>query len=188
MKNSVKSLNEKGIMDILKKIKMSEFKEFCNKYITDDLQLDEKYNFNGRNNIHSIITKNIAKGIKELWQKYNIDYAMMTELFHIGVWRSQIMVDYETIYAWEDFGAYSFGSKIRKNASIGNSSFRLTKLPTFVFYDEKIENLSIYDFIVMILNNKRNAMVEQYKKEIEEYTRNIEDNKKKIIELNNILL
>lgn len=188
MKNSVKFLNEKGIMDILKKIKMSEFKEFCNKYITDDLQLDEKYNFNGRNNIHSIITENIAKGIKELWQKYNIDYAMMTELFHIGVWRSQIMVDYETIYAWEDFGAYSFGSKIRKNASIGNSSFRLTKLPNFGFYNEEIEDLSIYDFIVMILNNKRNAMVEQYKKEIEEYTRNIEDNKKKIIELNNILL
>lgn len=188
MKNSVKFLNEKGIMDILKKIKMSEFKEFCNKYITDDLQLDEKYNFNGRNNIHSIITENIAKGTKELWQKYNIDYAMMTELFHIGVWRSQIMVDYETIYAWEDFGVYRFGSKIRKNASISNSSFRLTKLPTFVFYDEKIENLSIYDFIVMILNNKRNAMVEQYKKEIEEYTKNIEDNKKKINELNNILL
>ena len=188
MKNSVKFLNEKGIMDILKKIKMSEFKEFCNKYITDDLQLDEKYNFNGRNNIHSIITENIAKGTKELWQKYNIDYAMMTELFHIGVWRSQIMVDYETIYAWEDFGAYSFGSKIRKNASIGNSSFRLTKLPNFGFYNEEIEDLSIYDFIIMILNNKRNSMVEQYKKEIEEYTRNIEDNKKKINELNNILL
>ena len=188
MKNSVKFLNEKGIMDILKKIKMSEFKEFCNKYITDDLQLDEKYNFNERNNIHSIITENIAKGTKELWQKYNIDYAMMTELFHIGVWRSQIMVDYETIYAWEDFGVYRFGSKIRKNASISNSSFRLTKLPTFVFYDEKIENLSIYDFIVMILNNKRNVMIEQYKKEIEEYTKNIEDNKKKINELNNILL
>lgn len=188
MKNSVKFLNEKGIMDILKKIKMSEFKEFCNKYITDNLQLDEKYSFNGRNNIHSIITENIAKGTKELWQKYNIDYAMMTELFHIGVWRSQIMVDYETIYAWEDFGVYRFGSKIRKNASISNSSFRLTKLPTFVFYDEKIENLSIYDFIVMILNNKRNVMIEQYKKEIEEYTKNIEDNKKKINELNNILL
>lgn len=188
MKNSVKFLNEKGIMDILKKIKMSEFKEFCNKYITDDLQLDEKYNFNGRNNIHSIITENIAKGIKELWQKYNIDYAMMTELFHIGVWRSQIMVDYETIYAWEDFGAYSFGSKIRKNASIGNSSFRLIKLPNFGFYNEEIEDLSIYDFIIMILNNKRNSMVEQYKKEIEEYTRNIEDNKKKINELNNVLL
>ena len=188
MKNSVKFLNEKGIMDILKKIKMSEFKEFYNKNITDDLQIDEKYNFNGRNNIHSIITENIAKGTKELWQKYNIDYAMMTELFHIGVWRSQIMVDYETIYAWEDFGVYRFGSKIRKNASISNSSFRLTKLPTFVFYDEKIENLSIYDFIVMILNNKRNVMIEQYKKEIEEYTKNIEDNKKKINELNNILL
>lgn len=188
MKNSVKFLNEKGIMDILKKIKMSEFKEFCNKYITDDLQLDEKYNFNGRNNIHSIITENIAKGIKELWQKYNIDYAMMTELFHIGVWRSQIMIDYETIYAWEDFGAYSFGSKIRKNASVSNSSFRLTKLPTFAFYDEEIEDLSIYDFIVRVLNNKRNVMIEQYKKEIEEYTKNIEDNKKKINELNNILL
>ena len=78
MKNSVKFLNEKGIMDILKKIKMSEFKEFCNKHIADNLIIDEKYNFNGRNNIHSIITENIAKGIKELWQKYNIDYAMMT--------------------------------------------------------------------------------------------------------------
>lgn len=187
MKNSVKFLNEKGIMNVLKKIKMSEFKEFCNKHIADNLIIDEKYNFNGRNNIHSIITENIAKGIKELWQKYNIDYAMMTELFHIGVWRSQIMVEYETIYAWEDFGAYSFGSKIRKNASIGNSSFRLTKLPNFGFY-ENIDDLSIYDFMIKVLDEKRNNMIKKYQEEIERYTKNIEDNKKMISDLNNILL
>lgn len=188
MNNIVKFLNEKGIMNVLKNIKMKEFKEFCNKHITDNLVIDEKYAFSGRNNIHSIITENIAKGVKELWQKYNIDYAVMSDLFHIGIWRTQILVDYDNICAWEDFGKYTFGNKIRKNASISNFSFKLTKLPTFVFYDEEIENLSIYDFIVMILNNKRNVMIEQYKKEIEEYTKNIEDNKKKINELNNILL
>ena len=38
-------------------------------------------------------------------------------------------------------------------------------MPTFAFYDEEIEDLSICDFIVRVLNNKRNSMIEQYKKE-----------------------
>lgn len=137
MNNIVKFLNEKGIMNVLKNIKMKEFKEFCNKHITDDLKINEKYVFSGGNDIHSIITENIARGIKELWQKYNIDYAVMTELFHVGIWRSQIIVDYESICAWEDFGVYNFGNKIRKNASVSNSSFKLTELPTFDFMMRK---------------------------------------------------
>ena len=59
-------------LEVFKKISLKEFKNYVNKYISEDLEVGNRYDYGGRNSIHYTIMKNIKKGITELYNKYGV--------------------------------------------------------------------------------------------------------------------
>lgn len=194
-------LKEKNINEVLKKIKVKELVEYANKYIGEGLEVGNKYeysNYKG-NDIHNIITENIKKGLHELWQKYNIDYADMFDFIMISTWNIRVNISYENVGVWEDIGSYKFDTKRRKNASFDNKEFTLEGIPKFELYDKlhnevivnycsfDIESLTIYEFYIGLLEKARLNAITNLEKDIVEYKRKIAENKLKIEEIENMI-
>lgn len=191
--NEVKFENKDELMNLFKEnITMKELKDYCNKYIAEGLQVGKKYVFYGIDekykDIHSIITCNIQKGIKELWEKYNIDNKTVNSIFKMAIWELGLFFNYGCISIWDNIGGYRFEKKTRKNASVNNASFVLEKLPYFVFYEKDIDDLTIRDYLIKKLKEKREKMIENYKDEILSWEKSIKDNENMIDNLNKINL
>lgn len=172
-------------------LKMKEIKEYCNKYISEGLEVGKKYSFLGIDkdyqDIHYIITSNIKKGLFELWNKYNFDIEEINKLFPMSTWNLRLIVNYELISVWEDIGRYDFKRKIRKNASISNSTFILEEIPHFDFIEENIEELTIKEYIVGKLEEKKEEIIKRLNNEIvdlKQSIRNCEDDIKKYQAIN----
>lgn len=193
-------LKDKNIVKVLKKIKVVELEEYANKYISEGLEVGNKYEYNGRNSIHYIIIENIKKGLHELYSKYGIDYAEMFNVLQVNTWNLHFSMDCKTISIWENIGRYDFEVRRRKNASYSNSAFILVDIPQFeiikelkndlMIYDYvnyEIKDLSIYELFIGLLEGKRKKIIGNLESEILGWKRNIADNKKMIRNLENIL-
>ena len=160
-------------------LKMKEIKEYCNKYISEGLEVGKKYSFLGIDknyqDIHYIIVNNIKKGLFELWNKYNFDIEEINEIFVQSTWNMNFFADYELISVWETIGRYDFKRKVRKNASISNSTFILEKLPYFDFIEENIEELTIKEYIIKKLKEKKEKKIERFNNEIIDLKQSIKD-------------
>lgn len=198
MNNIKEFFIEKNIDEVLKKIKVSEFIDYVNKYIGENLVVGNKYNFNGVDNIHYIIKENIEKGLHELYNKYGIDYAIMFDFLKISTWQINLCVDYKEVSVWEFIGRYNFEHKQRKNASSVNSEFTLQSVPKFEIYDlhKKIindyvmydmESLNLYELYIGLLEGQRASVIANYQAEILSCKRKIADNKKMIESLEDIV-
>lgn len=194
-------LKEKNINEVLKKIKVKELVEYANKYIGEGLEVGNKYEYSSYrgNDIHNIITENIKKGLHELWQKYNIDYADMFDFIMISTWNIRVNISYENVGVWEDIGSYKFDTKRRKNASFDNKEFTLESIPKFELYDKlhnevivnycsfDIENLTIYEFYIGLLEKARLNAITNLEKDIVEYKRKIAESKLQIEKIEDMI-
>ena len=183
--------NKEDIIKLLNKdITMGELKEYCNKYISEGLEIGKKYSFIGIDkkyqDIHYIIVNNIKRGLLELCNKYNFDIKILDEIFIQYVWNLSLIFEYKSISIYEIVGRYNFKRKIRKNANISNNTFILEELPYFEFCNENIENLTIKDFIIEQINIKKSKLINKYIEEIQEYKNYIAKNEDSIRELKNI--
>ena len=188
-RNNMEYFKDNGIIDILKCISMSDFKNAVNKYIGDGLEINKKYNIT---DIHTKIMKNIELGLCDLYKEHNLDVELMSTWIRVNTWYITIFVDYKGINVWEEIGQYRFQYKGRSNARISNQNYTLLSTPIFEYkeneYIKNIEDLSMYDYIIRLLDYKRNALIGRYESEIASYKRNIRDNKKMVKNLVDINL
>lgn len=172
-------------LEVFKKISLKEFENYVNKYISENLEVGNRYNYNGINSIHYTIMKNIKKGIAELYNKYGV--VIEDDFIKVNTWRISLNVEYKEICVWgKDLGSYNFGTKQRKNASWNNTTFTLISLPIFRLYENNENDISVYDYIVSCLKEQQNKMIENYESEIASWENSIKDNKKMIESLKNI--
>lgn len=183
--NEIKVLKDKGILETFKKITIKELKEYVEKYICDDLEVGKKYCYNGRDNIHQIMEKNINKGLTSLFDKYKIHYTETFEFIKCYTWVLSVYGNYEDICIWENIGRYVINAQQRRNASISNSQFTLVSRPYFELYVDD-DTMSIYDYIISLLDEKKKAMIGNYESENASFQKQIRDNKRKIKSLESI--
>lgn len=179
--------NEK-IVEKFKSISLATLEVYLNNYIGENLKVGNKYHwfsFDKSLDIHDIIRNNIFKGFSEFLSDNGIDYGIVKDTFRINVWDMTLIVNTDMISIWEDIGRYSLEHKIRKNASCTNSSFTLLEIPKFSFF-KKDKNISIYNFIIELLKEKKQKMIEHYKNEIMDWEKNIENNMREIHKLQNL--
>lgn len=180
-------LGKENILTGFKRITLEELENACNKFITDDLEIGKIYTIN---EIHKIIRKNIENGIVNLLWEKELDYSIVREFLRIGTWEMQFIFNYEEISVWENVGRYFVKWVQRKNASISNDNIKLTENPYFEIgirrnFDiiEVDKSMSLYDFIIWLLEDKRKQLINRYNEEIEDYTRNIDELNSKIIKM-----
>lgn len=180
-------LGKENILTGFKRITLEELENACNKFITDDLEIGKIYTIN---EIHKIIRKNIENGIVNLLWEKELDYSIVRELLRIGTWEMQFIFDYEEISVWENVGMYFVKWVQRKNASISNDKIKLTENPYFEigirrnFEITRVDkSMSLYDFIIWLLEDKRKQLINKYNEEIEDYTRNIDELNSQIIKM-----
>lgn len=181
-------LEIKSIVEKFKGISLATLEVYLNNYMEENLKVGNKYHwfsFDKALDIHNIIRTNIQKGFEEFLSDNEIDYAIVKETFKIGVWDMTLVLNMDMISLWENIGRYSLEKKVRKNASCRNNSFTLLEIPKFSFFVEN-KNISIYDFIIMLLEEKRKKMIEHYNNEINDWTRNIGNNMREINKLKNL--
>lgn len=178
-------LGKENILTGFKRITLEELENACNKFITDDLEIGKIYTIN---EIHKIIRKNIENGIVNLLWEKELDYSIVRELLRIGTWEMQFIFDYEEISVWENVGRYFVKWVQRKNASINNDKIKLTENPYFEigirrnFEVAKVDkNMTLYEFIIWLIEDKRKQLIDRYNTEIEEYTRKIDDLNNQIV-------
>lgn len=188
-RNNIEYFKNNGIVDILKCINMNDFKNAVNKYIGDGLEINKRYNIT---DIHTKIMKNIELGLCDLYKEYNLDVELMSTWIRINTWYMTIFIDYKGINVWEEIGQYRFQYKARSNASVSNKNYTLLSTPMFEYkeneYVKNIEDLSMYDYIIRLLDYKRNALIGRYESEIASYKRSIRENRKMVKDLVNINL
>lgn len=119
-----------------------------------------------------------------------IDYSIVREFLRVGTWEMQFVFNYEEISVWENVGMYFVKWVQRKNASISNDKIKLTENPYFEigirrnFEITRVDkSMSLYDFIIWLLEDKRKQLINRYNEEIEDYTRNIDELNSKIIKM-----
>lgn len=172
-------------LEVFKNISLKEFENYVNKYISENLEVGNRYDYNGINSIHYTIMKNIKKGITELYNKYGV--VIEDDFIKVNTWRISLNVEYKEICVWgKDLGSYNFGTKQRKNASWNNTTFTLISLPIFRLYENNENDISVYDYIVSCLKEQQNKMIENYESEIASWENSIKDNKIMIENLKNI--
>ena len=172
-------------LEVFKNISLKEFENYVNKYISEKLEIGNKYDYSGRNSIHYIIIDNNKKGIAELYNKYGV--VVEDDFIKINIWRTTLNVEYKEICVWgKDLGRYYFETKKRKNASCNNTTFTLISLPIFRLYENNDNNISVYDYVISCLKEKQNMMIENYESEIISWENSIKDNKIMIENLKNI--
>lgn len=188
-------------LEVFKKISLKELESYVNKYISEDLEVGNRYDYSSYrgNDIHNIITENIKKGLHELWQKYNVDYADMFDFIMISTWNIRVNISYENVGVWEDIGSYKFDTKRRKNASFDNKEFTLESIPKFELYDKlhnevivnycsfDIESLTIYEFYIGLLEKARLNAITNLEKDIVEYKRKIAESKLQIEKIEDMI-
>lgn len=180
-------LGKENILTGFKRITLEELENACNKFITDDLEIGKIYTIN---EIHKIIRKNIENGIVNLLWEKELDYSIVREFLRIGTWEMQFIFNYEEISVWENVGRYFVKWVQRKNASISNDKVKLIEKPYFEIgirrnfeVTEIDKSMTLYDFIIWLLEDKRKQLVDRYNTEIEEYTRKIDELNSKIIKM-----
>lgn len=180
-------LGKENILNGFKKTTLEELENACNKFITDDLEIGKIYTIN---EIHKIIRKNIENGIVNLLWEKELDYSIVRELLRIGTWEMQFIFNYEEISVWENVGRYFVKWVQRKNASISNDKIKLTENPYFEigirrnFEVAKVDkNMTLYEFIIWLIEDKRKQLIDRYNTEIEEYTRKIDDLNNQILKI-----
>lgn len=180
-------LGKENILNGFKKTTLEELENACNKFITDNLEIGNIYTIN---EIHKIIRKNIENGIVNLLWEKEIDYSIVREFLRVGTWEMQFVFNYEEISVWENVGMYFVKWVQRKNASISNDKIKLTENPYFEigirrnFEITRVDkSISLYDFIIWLLEDKRKQLINRYNEEIEDYTRNIDELNSKIIKM-----
>lgn len=180
-------LGKENILNGFKKTTLEELENACNKFITDNLEIGNIYTIN---EIHKIIRKNIENGIVNLLWEKEIDYSIVREFLRVGTWEMQFVFNYEEISVWENVGMYFVKWVQRKNASISNDKIKLTENPYFEigirrnFEITKVDkSMSLYDFIIWLLEDKRKQLINKYNEEIEDYTRNIDELNSQIIKM-----
>lgn len=183
-------LGKENILNGFKKTTLEELENACNKFITDDLEIGKIYTIN---EIHKIIRKNIENGIVNLLWEKEIDYSIVREFLKVGTWEMQFIFNYEEISVWENVGMYFVKWVQRKNASISNDKVKLTENPYFeigVRKDFEItkvnKDMTLYDFVIWLLENKRKQLINRYKEEVEDYTRKIDDLNNQIAKTENL--
>lgn len=180
-------LGKENILNGFKKTTLEELENACNKFITDNLEIGNIYTIN---EIHKIIRKNIENGIVNLLWEKEIDYSIVREFLRVGTWEMQFIFNYEEISVWENVGMYFVKWVQRKNASISNDKIKLTENPYFEigirrnFEITRVDkSMSLYDFIIWLLEDKRKQLINKYNEEIEDYTRNIDDLNNQIVKI-----
>lgn len=183
---SLNILKMSGLLDILKKVTMKELKEYINKYICKDLEVGKKYNYNGRDSIHYIISRNIRYGLGDLCEKYGIEKDSFYNLLNVNTWQLSIYAEYDGITIWQEIGKYKIQAQQRKNASISNSSFTLIDKPCFMYYDIEDENISIFDYIIMLLEEKKKQIIGNYESEIASLKKEVRNKEQSLKEYKNV--
>lgn len=183
-------LGKENILNGFKKITLEELENACNKFITDDLEIGKIYTIN---EIHKIIRKNVENGIVNLLWEKEINYSIVREFLKVGTWEMQFIFNYEEISVWENVGMYFVKWVQRKNASISNDKVKLTESPYFEievrkdFEITKVDKtMTLYDFVIWLLENKRKQLINRYKEEVEDYTRKIDDLNNQIAKTENL--
>lgn len=172
---SLSILEMNGLLDKLKSISMKELKEYMNKYICEGLEVGKKYNYGGKNSIHKVLKKNIEYGIADLCEKYEMNWKELYNILQINTWVISFYGEYEGISVWENIGRYVLSTQQRKNASISNDSFTLVDKPYFEYYNIEDENISIYDYIIYLFEERKSKMIGNYESEIASLKRALKD-------------
>ena len=182
--NIRKILENENIKNGFKTITVKDLINAFNTYIGQNLYVGDTYFVN---DIHNTVRQNIENGFIELLSKNGIDYSALREILYIGIWKVCINFDYENKYIIADIGRYNINwTDVRKNASAFNNKRKLVNEPTFDFkFDNVDTNISLYDFIIFLLEDDRDRLLKHYKEEIESYKRNIEDLSKRVEVLEN---
>lgn len=187
--NIKKILENENIKNGFKNITVKDLINAINAHISQNLYIGDVYLVN---DIHKTVQQNIENGFIELLSKNEIDYSVLREILYIGIWQVCISFDYEGKYITTDIGRYSINwTDVRKNASTLNQKRKLVSKPIFDFkFDNMNKNISLYDFIIFLLDDDKNRILKHYKEEIESYKRNIENLSKqvKILENQKIIL
>lgn len=179
-----KILENENIKNGFKSITVKDLVNAFNTYIGQNLYVGDTYFVS---DIHKTVRQNIENGFIELLSKNGIDYSVLREILYIGIWEVYIHFDYEGSYIKADIGSYSINwTDVRKNASSFNKKRKLVSEPTFDFkFDNVDTNISLYDFIIFLLEDDRDKVLKYYKEEIESHKRNIEDLSKRVEVLEN---
>lgn len=187
--NIKKILENENIKNGFKNITVKDLINALNTYVGQNLYVGDIYLVH---DIHKTVQQNIENGFIELLSKNGIDYSVLREILYIGTWEVCINFDYEDRYIMADIGRYNIDwTNVRKNASTFNQKRKLVSKPTFNFeFDNVDTNISLYDFIIFLLEDDRDRILKHYKEEIESNKRNIEDLSKqvKILENQRIIL
>lgn len=201
-------VNYKDYKETLKekfeKIKVRELVEYCNKYIGEGFEIGKVYDYHGLGSICYAIQKNVTKGMLELFNKYGIDADYGNDIIKIdNNWYIYMYIQYDIISICENIIQYNFGHKQRKNASVNNSKFTLTSFPVCIINNEIVKNMVdiIHDFnsmniaemsldelITYLLEGKRQRIMANLQKEVLSLKREIDDKKKVINHLEDIII
>lgn len=183
----VKELKENGTLDILKNISMKDFKDTVNSCIWLGLELYKKYDINI---IHKIILMNIREGLHKLYIQNGLDEEVMSNIIRVNTWTITMYVECNEISVWEEIGQYYFDKKSVSNANTTDDICTLLNNPSFEYRVneniENIESLSMYDYLIKLIELKRRAMIGHYESEIASYKKNIRSVKKMISDLDKI--
>lgn len=179
-----KILENENIKNGFKNITVKDLINALNTYVGQNLYVGDIYLVN---DIHNTVRQNIENGFIELLSKNGIDYSVLREILYIGIWQVCINFDYEDKYIMAEIGRYNIDwTDVRKNASAFNKKRKLVSEPTFDFkFDNVDTNISLYDFIIFLLEDDRDRILKHYKEEIESHKRNIEDLSKQVEILEN---
>ena len=63
-------------LEVFKKISLKELESYVNKYISENLEVGNRYDYNGINSIHYTIMKNIKKVIAEVKTKLYCEWTL----------------------------------------------------------------------------------------------------------------
>lgn len=172
--------------DCLKEIKNTEFVEFANKYITENLEL-EKVDY--KEHISFMLIQNIEKGLKELCGNKNIDFSIIQQLFIIVNNYNMKQDDFNVMLNLKCFDGFNVYRKIaiyNMECSIRNDKCKIITFPKFELI-ENVNECNMYDYILYIVSLEKKDFVDNLRMENQNYMRKIERNNElisKIIKLN----
>lgn len=189
--------------EIFKSIKVKEFIEYCNKYVGNGLEVGKQYEYNGIDSIHYVMKNNIEKGLFELYNKYGISVEDIKDIIKVSTWNIVLYIQYDEVSIWENIIKYNVEGKQRSNASVSNSRFTLLSIPKCVvntdiienmvdiihnFNSMNIEEMSLDEVITYLLEGKRQKEIGRIQSEILSLKRQINDKKKVISKLEDLII
>lgn len=175
----------------LKSFSMKDLQVALNKYIGENLKLNEVYYTHSvydrqLRDIHYIIRKNMEKGLIELLCEHKVNVDSFEKIFRLGNFTITLNVDYDKLHIFEDIGVYSYDTKRRKNQSWERDDFKLMSIPCFNFKEDSLMNLSVYDYLIYKLKEDKQSRIAYKNGQIESYLVKIEEEKREIKEIEKI--